>query len=113
MESIVFANSPLADYLEGLHFGFLKSLDPSPSPLSPSSELTDHNAPGNGENDISIGTHTPFVEPTDTDYSFAPPSANTFRSRFSARNLKPLRLKDPKGNYVSQISDILSVRDPF
>lgn len=82
----MYSDTPLADYLEGLHFGTFRIFPPIPF----ASRLTLHKSSGSGEHDPTRDTHSPFIEPADPPQIFVPPTKASFRSRFSGKALKNL-----------------------
>ncbi|TGZ81787.1 hypothetical protein EX30DRAFT_348201 [Ascodesmis nigricans] len=81
MESIVFANSPLAEYLEG-----------------------------NGEHEAEWGLETHDSDIDRDLTSFAPPLSSHVRSRLSNKSLQPLRLSKAGQDRKTRFYELFSVR---
>ena len=109
MESIVFANSPLAEYLEGMCAFAARC--PMMQPVEPADAT--RRPKGNGTDDCDWGIENPDSSDDDQP-QFAPPLSSSVRSRFSVRSLTPLKLSlagtSPATGRKAKLYELLSVR---
>lgn len=100
MESIVYENSPLADYLEGL---LCPSYPRNSNPLT--------SVPGEGGNEESWPVEENQGDDDRTSSNFAPRGASKFQNRVRNKLPKPLNLRGtPQGELIGKLYDTCSVQ---
>jgi hypothetical protein len=98
MEAVVFDDSPLAEYLEGV--SWLHAF---------THELTDFSAGEGGDYPHGLSSLEPEPSSTSPSPSFAPRGRPTVRSKYRQRLPPPIRLAIPQNNTVAAIHDTCSV----
>jgi hypothetical protein len=98
MESVVYENSPLADYLEGsLCLRYLKNANPLTS------------IPGEGGNEESWPVEETPSDDDHTTLDFAPRGASKFQDRVRNKLPKPLETGTPQRQLLKKFYDACSV----
>jgi hypothetical protein len=98
MESVVYENSPLADYLEGsLCLKRTRNLHPLTS------------VPGEGGNEESWPVEETLSDDDHTTFNFAPRGSSKFQERVRNKLPKPLDLNTPQGRLLGKFYDACSV----
>ena len=100
MESVVYEDSPLAEYLQGMMLW-----DTS----NGTAETNTVSGEGVADSEITL-TRVTEQSPSPTLHSFAPQGLSSGSSRFQSKIPRALQLKLPKGSTISRVHSICSVR---
>jgi hypothetical protein len=98
MESVVYENSPLADYLEGsLYLRHMRDVNLLMF------------VPGEGGNEESWPVEETLSDDDHTTFNFAPRGTSKFQDRVRNKLPKPLDLSPPQGQLLGKLYDACSV----